>query len=787
MRLLGAAAILLGRASAAHDSMLEQLSPGEIQPTVCLVLCNPDGPVSHALHLPLSMMEDCPQNCSNAVMSLAKAKEQGMGQCVGDMMSLGRTNVLELEEAAFASGNLLEAAGVVYSAYKKLSSGNRDDALAMVLEGATDAGSPEMCKQLPGMHYCTVTTQKFRPLTPLVGLCVPEECTMHQLVSLTSSLMGDGQELERDMIHVQCHEKAYQIESAEVLTIVLLVVLALLVLAGSYMEAGNAGSMPQGEKGIEGRVASSPRKSRKEERKSRRDRRRSDVASPPAEFAGAPAHAVEEGEAEGSESGQAGKAEAEAERAADVSVGDTGIGGDDWEHVTTLRDQRPCYERALLCFGARRNWDALFNMDGLSRSGGGEYAVLDGIRVLSVAWLIMGQVNVALLTEEPGLSNTGWYLNSFMKRWSALAVINFDMCVESFFVLGGFLCAITGLRKLERHGSWKSVPMLYLLRYLRMAPSLLVILCVQTFLLPLWGSGIHWNYDFPKEVCANVGWQNLFLASNLGPYQGRYVCVEQSWYLAMDMQLYVVACLMLLLYISRRKPAVWLLSALAVLSCLSAVIYTGRNHIHYTWLDSALDVALEDKDLHKNWFYNTWFRCPSYIAGMLTAVVWLDYFRGREISQMVNAAMTFGWVTLLYFGLYGPYWAYQEVPSSAGRWAQAWYIGLGRFAWSMGLCILLLQCLAQKAYIIQGWLSWKVWEPLAKLSFGAFLTHTIFISWYFNLMPQQEHFNGIFLAVMYTGFGLAAFSTSVPLYLMLEAPIKRLSQEFLLQQAKVVS
>ncbi len=115
--------------------------------------------------------------------------------------------------------------------------------------------------------------------------------------------------------------------------------------------------------------------------------------------------------------------------------------------------------------------------------------VLNGIRVLSMAWVVSG--HSFFLVFFRAIYNSRDYLNDVVNEYYMTFVKSATLAVDVFLFLSGFLAALGTSRAFSSgHLSWKAVGLAYFHRYVR--------------LLPLLGFGIA--YSLPKcRPCATAG------------------------------------------------------------------------------------------------------------------------------------------------------------------------------------------------------------------------------------------------------------------------------------------
>ena len=213
------------------------------------------------------------------------------------------------------------------------------------------------------------------------------------------------------------------------------------------------------------------------------------------------------------------------------------------------------FMRILSCRDCGTNWyGVLFKVDG----GIPEMRVLNGIRALSMGWIVLGHTYENM---EETVKNEGYAL-AVSRRLISEIIPNGQNAVDSFFFLSGFLGAYVGMRKLaaeDRRGRQTSpfglAGMFYLERYLRLTPIYLFVLMIYMYLLPHLESGpSSGDSGYDTEFCQKYVWTNLLYVSNLYPQQightaeGNLGCMDWSWYLSVDFQLHLLTPWLLVLF-----------------------------------------------------------------------------------------------------------------------------------------------------------------------------------------------------------------------------------------------
>lgn len=168
-------------------------------------------------------------------------------------------------------------------------------------------------------------------------------------------------------------------------------------------------------------------------------------------------------------------------------------------------------------------------------------------------------------------------------------LINSPLLVDSFLLLSGFLFARLLLIELDKRHGKVNFGLLYIFRYMRLTPAYGAIIALYATWLPRLGSGPLWDQQMQLEQarCRESWWRNaLYINNYLGTDR---ICMFQSWYLAADSQLFVLAPLLLYpLWRYGRRVGAALLATVAFISIAIPFFVT-----YYGKLDPSLMIFVE--------------------------------------------------------------------------------------------------------------------------------------------------------------------------------------------------
>ncbi|KAH8387904.1 hypothetical protein KR093_010285, partial [Drosophila rubida] len=390
--------------------------------------------------------------------------------------------------------------------------------------------------------------------------------------------------------------------------------------------------------------------------------------------------------------------------------------------LSTVYDYLCCKDQNRLpalvqIFSARVNTRGLFRITD-SKSNPNVIDCLHGIRCLSLIWVIYGHCYlVAALTPNVNLVDVlPWFKSPF-----SMFIIHALFSVDTFFFLSGLLVVLVALRTMDKTNGKLNVPLMYLHRFLRLTPVLAMAILGYMTILPILGGGPVYKafINLNSAACEESWyWTLLYVQNYVVPDN---LCLAHSWYLGVDMQLYVISPLLLIALYKWGKKAV---AGIVVIMLLLAACLFSMMMVR----DYSLQMMRDSDKI----YFSTHTRASPWIIGLLFGY-FLHVNRGKTF-KLNRLTVWAGWIFSLalifacLFGIY-PYTANgYELPTLN----EAFYVTLTRIAWPIALVWVVFACKYGYGGMANSFLSSPMWQPLSKLSYCAYIWH---------LMIEQ--FNGM--------------------------------------------
>ncbi|XP_066291088.1 nose resistant to fluoxetine protein 6-like [Branchiostoma lanceolatum] len=427
--------------------------------------------------------------------------------------------------------------------------------------------------------------------------------------------------------------------------------------------------------------------------------------------------------------------------------------------------------RFLRCFSVYNNTKKLLD----THQPPGQLSTLHGIRVISCMLIIYGhtivmQVSVANMVDRQRVIT---WETSFPLYGNHL-----DLAADAFFLLSGLTTSYQFLKHLKRAGgifTWKDLGMCYIHRYARVTPVYAFLLMIYACLFVYMGTGPNWADPTLKAMtelqgCSTSFWTNLLYINN---YFNK--CFKWAWFLAVDMQLFIVSPgIVLLLYRTPKRGIVLTL----VLLVSSWVINAVRYHTQQE--DGAFTVTYHNRD--------TIIRLGPYMIGMLLGYLLLQTNRAVPDTRKTKVLMLLGWmvcsaVSILITIPKFTFCTYGMVLQSEGSiriktttFDNPGWMAFYRSLFATSVAWLVYACSVGYGGLMTEFLSWRGWAPLSRLSYAAYLVHPIILHAYTMSQKTVLFFSVANWVVSALGIICLAFLCAFAASLMVEMPCMGMEQ-----------
>ncbi|XP_043641031.1 nose resistant to fluoxetine protein 6 [Drosophila teissieri] len=440
--------------------------------------------------------------------------------------------------------------------------------------------------------------------------------------------------------------------------------------------------------------------------------------------------------------------------------------------LATIWDYSEVSNKLLGSFSLRKNLPQLLKTS--STPSPRVIPCLNGIRCLTIIWIILGHGYMYLLLA-PNIN--AYAIVAWAQTPFSMVLQSGTTSVDTFFLLSGLLLVLTALREMDRTNGHLHVPLMYLHRLVRLTPVLALAVLIFMTLFPRLDSGPLWpQFTSSTELCSDTWWATLLYVQNYAA-PGR-MCLGHSWYLAVDMQLYILSPLLLIaLYKWRRKAIAGIVLLILLLSgCVFSIVMLRELKV----FDRYGNLGGDSTEMRLI-YYTTHARATPWLIGLLFGY-FLHHSGGARKSRLPKWLALLLWLLSLSLLATVIFAVYPYTQSGAGEissLAGAFYLCCSRIAWPVALCWIIWACQHGEAPIVNEFLSWSFWQPLSKLSYCLYIWHLVVETVHIARIKTSLHFSDYdaFLR-FWSDFGITLL-VSLFMHLFVEVPLGRLEMELL--------
>ncbi|XP_049541205.1 nose resistant to fluoxetine protein 6-like [Anopheles darlingi] len=429
----------------------------------------------------------------------------------------------------------------------------------------------------------------------------------------------------------------------------------------------------------------------------------------------------------------------------------------------------------VMAFSVRQNWNRLL-ADPRSPSLHHELLYIDGLRVLVNHLVIVLHSSLAAsvvpASNYEGIERLLFHY-PFLAYFSANAFL-----VQIFFTIGGYLLSINFLQDSRTHPIDARYAIKKLLnRLLRLMPVYGYFLLFSVSVNVRFDTNVNGFRLFTAEngICRQNWWSNLLFINNLAWPED--LCLMHTWYLATDLQLFVLA-LALLLAVHRWPKSSGIVFTMAILVSLWMPAYITHTDKLHPVLPAKLGEA-KLLTMHEPWirkiYMPSYANTGSYLAGLIAGYLHdrvinhklqLSAFPlYRAVDRMITPLLI---AILLSCGM----WYYIEVPKPS------LWVSLYSILYRNVIGVFMATWFLRSINTPKGWfrriLSMKLFTTLGKLTYSVYVLHDVVMRFMLLIEPMGAAVTlGKFVRSIYQ-VNISAFVGGFFVFLLIEQPMIQL-------------
>ncbi|XP_065086708.1 nose resistant to fluoxetine protein 6-like [Ochlerotatus camptorhynchus] len=374
------------------------------------------------------------------------------------------------------------------------------------------------------------------------------------------------------------------------------------------------------------------------------------------------------------------------------------------------------------------------------------------------------------------------YVEFNYRRTITMLIFNGITVIQTYFTISGFLLAVQFADYCDRNKSFtvKDFFSSIVYRYMRLVPLyLFMILLDATWLFKL-QDGPLWKRvsETERTFCRNNWWANLLFVNNY--FTVDEPCLQQSWYLATDFQLFILG--LLLLVFVRRFPKLLrpTLTLAIVLSYVSPALVTYLNLFEGVVMirPEALKYVLWYDESYRKMYIPTHTNYGSYLAGLIAGLTYhklkrsdFNVRRHKPFLMVWYLALPMAIMLLLSAFMF---YAYDfEKPAV---WI-ALYAALSKNLWGLIFGVLFVGLAFGVGWFLKRLLSNPMFRPLGKITYAVYLCHLFVIRATFGNIRQPIYVSDVRILVATSSTLVLSYIMGLLLCLGIEIPFSNLQKQ----------
>ncbi|XP_076352224.1 nose resistant to fluoxetine protein 6-like isoform X2 [Tachypleus tridentatus] len=387
----------------------------------------------------------------------------------------------------------------------------------------------------------------------------------------------------------------------------------------------------------------------------------------------------------------------------------------------------------LMAFSTYANGKDLLN----TKTGTESIGVLHGFRFFTMAWVVLA--HTYLMTDFHIYKRLIDFRDA-QKDITVLVIWNSLLQVDTFF-------------------------------FVRLTPPMMLVISLM-FILPLLSSGPFWHRVVEREIehCRTTWWANMFYFNNF--IRKNATCIPPLWYVAADMQLYLLSPIFLITF--RRCPRVgWSLSIIGIVVSwfVIALITIWKDFPPSNNFLSSDITKIIDMEFHIHW--KPYVHMGPYFVGLTTGYVLLNHQNVKLSPVTVVVGWTITTISTLavVFGAYS--WMNGIRPNVV---VGVLYAAVHRTVFALGLAWITFACSNGYGGPVNALLSWQPFIVLGRLTYMAYLVHSLVIFIVVGSTKERRLFSHFELVCSFIVYLVISTAISLLLHLVFESPFIKLEQ-----------
>ncbi|XP_038121399.1 nose resistant to fluoxetine protein 6 [Culex quinquefasciatus] len=373
------------------------------------------------------------------------------------------------------------------------------------------------------------------------------------------------------------------------------------------------------------------------------------------------------------------------------------------------------------------------------------------------------------------------YVELNYRRLVTMLIFNGLTVIQTYFAISGFLLAVQFADYADRSKSFavKDFCGSVLYRYLRLIPLYSFMILLDATWLNRLQDGPVWKRvaETERTFCRNNWWANLAFVNNYSTVDEP--CLQQSWYLATDFQLFVLG-LLLLTFVWRfpklLRPTLAIAVLLSYLSPGLVTYFYGFEGVVMIRPEALKYVMWYDQG-YRQMYIPTHTNFGSYLAGLIAGLAYRQLKRS-EASVRQRKLFQLAWYSALPLAiglLLSAYVFYAYDFEKPAVWI-ALYAAFSKNLWGVIFGVLFVGLALGVGGFFQRVLNSAIFRPLGKVTYAVFLCHLFVIRATLGNIRQPIYVSDVRILVSTSSTLVLAYILGLLMCLGVEIPLSNLQK-----------
>ncbi|CAG5132801.1 unnamed protein product [Candidula unifasciata] len=406
----------------------------------------------------------------------------------------------------------------------------------------------------------------------------------------------------------------------------------------------------------------------------------------------------------------------------------------------------------------------------------GTFDCIQGMRVISLAWIVVGHCYTygGMLDVDNLVFENSAELVETSARLSFHIVGSAQLAVDTFFVISGCLTMLVTLRLLRRHKPGVKFWSTFLFhRFWRLTPMYMLVLFLGMTLYEHIVQGPLKSYKLVEfEQCRHKWWAHLLYINNF--YKPHSKCMTWSWFMAVDMQLFLVSPIFIYTTHRNLRAGVGSILLLLVLGVTFAFVSEYIHGGQFVLMD------LSFLEYWTNVYTMPWARASVFAVGLGLGVA-LYKHSGKPLISKRKAACV--WVVVTALSILLVLINHSQWKHGSKNWdqlQQSFFESLARPTWAVCMAWVIFACCTDLGGYANVILSWRPFLVLSRLTYSLYLLHPLLIMFVVYSRRTTIYLDPANLSLVYNYIGnlILSFLLSAVFSLIFEMPMAAMENIF---------